>query len=209
MGKLQFTSKVLGPVSTNVYLGENAETKEAFIIDPADRADLIEDWIAERKVMPKAILLTHGHYDHIGAATELKQRYQIPIYAMEAERAVLEDANLNLSAAWHRPVTVKPDILLKDEQELEIAGMRMIAYFTPGHTRGGACYYFPEDACLFSGDTIFCENVGRTDFPTGSTRTLVESVRRMLAVLPEETRIFPGHDVETSAAHEKRYNPFI
>ncbi|MDO4523042.1 MAG: MBL fold metallo-hydrolase [Eubacteriales bacterium] len=210
MGKLKFTSKVLGSVMTNVYLGENSETGEAFLIDPADRADVIEAWIAEQGVKLTAILLTHGHFDHIGAVNELKKKYQAKVYAMEEERVILEDPALNLSGGWGASsVSVKTDVLLKDGQKLVIAGMPVTAYHTPGHTKGGACYYFSEDGVLFSGDTIFCESVGRADLPTASARALVKSVQRMIELLPEETRVFPGHDMETTIAHEKMYNPYI
>ncbi len=208
MGKLKIEQRVIGPVATNVYLGINTETKEAFLIDPADQPDRIAAWIAQAGVTLKAILLTHGHFDHIGAVNELKKQFQVPVYAMAAEAVVMNDSTLNLSCNWASAFTVKCDYELKDEEVLQIAGFEITAYHTPGHTRGGACYYIASEQVLFSGDTIFCHSVGRTDFPTGSMGELRRSLQRMLAVLPDETRVFPGHECDTSIADEKRYNPY-
>lgn len=209
MGKLRVLRKVLGMVSTNVYLAVNTETKEAFLVDPADRADVIDRWIAQEGVKLTAILLTHGHYDHIGAVMELKKKYQVLVYAMEAEDVLLRDPALNLSGGFAAPITVKSDKLLKDQEEFEAAGLAVKAFHTPGHTRGGACYYLASERTLFSGDTIFCETIGRTDLPTGSYGELVRSVKNILAQLPDETDIYPGHEEATTVAHEKKYNPYI
>lgn len=209
MGKLKVEQHVLGMVSTNVYLAWNTETMEGFLVDPADRAEFISDWIRVKGVTLKAILLTHGHFDHIGAVNELKKSFQVPVYAMASERVVMEDPRLNLSASWSEPFTVKCDVELADEEKLEIAGMELMAYHTPGHTKGGACYSLPSEGMLFSGDTIFCHSVGRTDFPTGSVSELRASVRRMLELLPEETVVLPGHESDTTVADERRYNPYV
>ena len=208
MGKLKIEQRVIGMIATNVYLGINLETKEAFLIDPADRADIIAGWLEQDKVTLKAILLTHGHFDHIGAVSELKKRFQVPVYAMASEVVVMEDSTLNLSANWATPITVKCDCELHDEEQISVAGFRITAYHTPGHTKGGACYYIEDEQVLFSGDTIFCHSVGRTDFPTGSMGELRRSVQRMLALLPDQVRIMPGHECDTSVADEKRYNPY-
>lgn len=156
----------------------------------------------------KAILLTHGHFDHIGAVAGLKKKFQVPVYAMGAEAVVMEDSTLNLSANWASAFTVKCDHELTDEEKFQVAGFDIVAYHTPGHTKGGACYYIEEEQVLFSGDTIFCHSVGRTDLPTGSMGELRRSVQRMLQILPDATRVMPGHECDTSIADEKRYNPY-
>ena len=208
MGKLKIEQRVIGMVATNVYLGINMETKEAFLVDPADRAEDIAQWIRQDGVTLKAILLTHGHFDHIGAVAGLKKEFQVPVYAMGAETVVMEDSTLNLSANWASAFTVKCDHELTDEEKFQVAGFDIVAYHTPGHTKGGACYYIEEEQVLFSGDTIFCHSVGRTDLPTGSMGELRRSVQRMLQILPDATRVMPGHECDTSVADEKRYNPY-
>ena len=208
MGKLKIEQRVIGMVSTNVYLGINIETKEAFLVDPADHAEDIAQWIRQDGVTLKAILLTHGHFDHIGAVAGLKKQFQVPVYAMGAEVVVMEDANLNLSANWVSPFTVKCDHELTDGEKFQVAGFDIVAYHTPGHTKGGACYYIEKEQVLFSGDTLFYHSVGRTDMPTGSQAELKRSVQRILRILPDATRVMPGHECDTSIADEKRYNPY-
>lgn len=209
MGKLRLLQKVLGMVSTNVYLAVNTESKEAFLVDPADRAELIEAWIAKEEVDLKGILLTHGHFDHIGAVNDLKKKFQVPVFVMDAENVILNDPQLNLSGSWGSAFTVKSDRRLTNDEVFELAGFSVRAFHTPGHTKGGACYYLAEEKTLFSGDTIFCESIGRTDLPTGNYGELVRSVKAILAALPDETAVYPGHEEATSVAHEKQYNPYI
>ena len=209
MGKLKVEKRVLGMVRTNVYLAVNTETKEAILIDPADAAEALERDIAALGVHPVGILLTHGHFDHIGAAEKLAERYQIKIGAGSEEADVMSAAALNLSTQFGRPFTASPDCLYADKEELLLAGFRIQVLCTPGHTKGGVCYYLPEEGALFSGDTLFCESVGRTDFPTGSMSVLARSVRGLLEALPDETAVYPGHESETTIAHEKEFNPFV
>ena len=218
MGKIQITKKVLGICATNCYTVVDTETKEALIIDPADRADvLIRDW-KDKGVTPTTVLLTHGHFDHIGGCEELKEAADayagehgenpVKIYAGEAEKKFLLDTKSNLSKDMGRPVTVTADVYLKDGEELDLDGIRIKVLATPGHTAGGVSYYFPEGGFLICGDTLFQESVGRTDFPTGSMSTLVRSVKEKLFILPEETVVYPGHGDSTTIGHEKKYNPF-
>ena len=138
----------------------------------------------------------------------MKKRFQVPVYAMAAEVVVMEDSTLNLSCNWASAFTVKCDQELKDEEVISVAGFEITAYHTPGHTKGGACYYVASERVLFAGDTLFYHSVGRTDLPTGSMGELRRSVQRLLSILPDETRVLPGHDCDTSIADEKRYNPY-
>lgn len=208
MGKLQIKKYVLGMIRTNTYLLVNTDTKEAIIIDPADSPELLEQKVTELCVKPVGILLTHGHFDHIGAAKALGERYQIPIGAGKEELDVITGEE-NMSAQFGGFFTVVPDRLYEDQEVVRMAGFQIQVLHTPGHTRGGVCYYLPEKAVLFAGDTLFCESVGRSDFPTGSMAVLVRSVRGLLKMLPEETVVYPGHGPETTIAHEKEYNPFV
>lgn len=200
---------VLGSVSTNCYLLKNKNTGELLIVDPADHAQEIFSRIREMQAKPAAILLTHGHYDHILAVEDVKKEYQIPVYACEKEAGTLLDPPANLSGYGNRSCSLKADILLEDLQAFEAAGFSVQMLHTPGHTPGSCCYYLKDEGILFSGDTLFYGSVGRTDFPGGSTAQIVESLHRLTDSLPEETEVYPGHDISTTIGYEKRYNPFV
>lgn len=208
MGKLQVESLVLGMVATNCYLVRNKETGAMLIIDPADAAERI---IAKAEAMggkPEAVLLTHGHFDHIGAAQQLQEHYGIPVCALEQELEITQSVAKNLSMMSGNGFTLTPDRLFHDGETVELAGFSVKILHTPGHTCGSACYYMESENVLFSGDTLFCCSVGRTDFPTGSMSQIHRSIHGKLFVLPEETVVYPGHDQMTDIAYEKRYNPY-
>lgn len=209
MGQIEIKSMTLGMVATNCYLIINKETKEAILVDPADNALRISNVIEENGCTLKAILLTHGHFDHIMALNELKKRYNVPVYAHEEEEDVLKQSSLNMSGMIGQIYTTQADIYVKDGEHLKLAGLDIIVLHTPGHTKGGACYYFPEEKVLMSGDTLFHCSIGRTDFPTGSMSQLVRSVKEQLFVLPDDVQVYPGHDSVTSIGYEKQYNPFF
>lgn len=198
---------VLGMVSTNCYLISNEETKEAICFDPADNADRILEVLKEKDLTLKGILLTHGHFDHMSAAEELREKTKVLLYAMEEERQLLTSPEINLSFTFlGHPVIVNADEYLQDGQEITLASFKIKAIHTPGHTAGGCCYYFEKEGVLVSGDTLFCRTIGRTDFPTGSYSTLVDSIRNKLFALPDETIVLPGHEDDTTIGYEKKYN---
>ena len=209
MGQIEIKSMTLGMVATNCYLIINKETKEALLIDPADNALRISNVIEENVCTLKAILLTHGHFDHTMALNELKKRYNVPVYAHEEEEDVLKQSSLNMSGMIGQIYTTQADIYVKDGEHLKLAGLDIIVLHTPGHTKGGVCYYLPEEKVLMSGDTLFHCSIGRTDFPTGSMSQLVRSVKEQLFVLPDDVQVYPGHDSVTSIGYEKQYNPFF
>lgn len=200
--------RVLGMVSTNVYVCMHAETKEAFIVDPADDADEIIRLVSAMGAKPCAILLTHGHFDHIGAADTLRKRYEIPVYAEEHEKELLSSPALNLSGGWADSLTLTADHLLKDGDMLNIAGFTIRVLHTPGHTPGGCCYELVGEDILFSGDTLFYMSVGRTDFPGSSGAAMRMSLHRLLEELSEDTQVLPGHGESTTIGYEKRNNPY-
>lgn len=200
--------KVLGMVSTNTWFLKNKETGALLIIDPADQPLLIQRKITAMEGKPEAILLTHGHFDHMMAADAVRSMYGITVLALEEEKNLLENPGYNLSGSWAAPCSLQADRWLKDQEILELAGFTIRVLHTPGHTQGSCCYYLEEEGVLFSGDTLFAGSVGRTDFPTSSTRQMMNSVHMLLEQLPGETKVFSGHGEETTIAYEKRYNPF-
>ena len=209
MAPLSIQTYVVGPVQTNCYFAINDDTKEVLIIDPGANAKQLAEKVKEQGLKPVAILLTHGHFDHILAAEAIRDRYQIPIYACQKEEKTLQDPKINLTAYHMDSYTLKADVYLTDLQVVELAGFSVQMIETPGHTVGSCCYYLKDEGVLFSGDTVFCGSVGRTDFPEGSTAAIVESLHRLLDALPDDTEVYPGHDASTTIGYEKRYNPFV
>lgn len=199
----------LGIIRTNAYVGINEETKEAFVVDPGEGQEHFLNYFEEEGYALKGILLTHGHFDHIGGVEALVKRYGAAVYAMEDERALLKDPAVNLSNSTRRKMSIEDFVSLTDGEEIEVAGIKIKAIATPGHTAGGVCYYVEENGVLFSGDTLFLESIGRSDFPTGSYGTLIRSVKEKLLVLPEDTIVYPGHMDATTIEHEKQHNPYI
>ena len=210
MSRIEIKKLVLGSVSTNCYIVSNKETKEALIVDPADNAARIRDIIVTNGLDLKAILLTHGHFDHILATSELVQIFRVPVYCHQEEQELLGDANLNLSAMMGRngDYTIQASNLVQDLEILNLIDEKIQVIYTPGHTKGGACYYFMEEGCMFVGDTIFLESVGRTDFPTGNAATLIGSIQEKLYVLDPTIVLYPGHGPATSIGYEKENNPY-
>lgn len=208
MAEMRIKTMVLGAVQTNCYLIYDEETRRGFLVDPADESEKIEAVCTGLGVKPEAILLTHGHGDHILAAEDLKKKYGIPVLAGAGERELMADPSLNLSAALGMgSVALRADRELKNGEELEVAGFRLKVLETPGHTRGSVCYLDEAEKVLISGDTLFEESLGRTDFPTGSVREIVDSISGVLFALPEDTMVYPGHGNPTTIGHEKVYNP--
>lgn len=200
---------MLGVCQTNCYFVYREGSSKVIFIDPADYGDQIFKAMKDNGFEVEAILLTHGHFDHIWGCSRLRQLTSAPVYAYEGEEEVLLSSDLNVSAGAGRACTVKANTLLKDGEEVTIEGMTFKLIATPGHTQGSCCYYFEEANMLISGDTLFEESVGRTDLPTGSMSTLVRSVKDKLFELPDDTVVYPGHGDSTTIGHEKKYNPFI
>lgn len=201
--------RAMGAMGANCYLYACMETKKAVIIDPGADGKRIYRWVLEKGVKVDYILLTHGHVDHIGAVDELRELLGNVLVGIHADDAgMLTDGKKNLSSYFGPGlVQKKADILLQDGQEFTVGNERLKVISTPGHSPGGACFLCAEG--LFSGDTLFAGSIGRTDFPGGSLDHLLTGVKKKLLILPEETRVFPGHGEETSIGEEKRDNPFL
>lgn len=207
MSDFRIKTCVLGPVSTNCYLVYNDSTKEAVIVDPGDNANYILNKCKELGIMPRAVLLTHGHFDHIMAVPEVSRAFHIEVYASETEDAMLSDSSKNMTGHMGKQVCFHPDVMLHDGDEFELLGFKWKVIETPGHTSGSICFYIPEEEVLLSGDTLFQESYGRTDLPTGSGSQIIRSLIDKLFVLPDDTMVYPGHGEPTTIGHEKQYNP--
>ncbi len=199
----------VGAVVTNCYIVFDGETKDALVIDPGAAAGRIAEKIRGMDLKPRAILLTHGHFDHILAADELRREFSVKLLCSEAERELCADPVLNVGQAFGCACSVLPDETFSDGEKLEFGALSCTVIATPGHTKGGVCFYFGQEGILFSGDTLFFESVGRTDFPGGSAKVLIDSVKERLFVLPDATKVYPGHGPATSIAYEKENNPYV
>lgn len=195
-------------VGTNCYLVYREDLKRAVIVDPGDNGAHILNTCRECGIIPEAVVLTHGHFDHILAVEEIRRAFkEITVYAAEKEAKLLGDPRLNLTASYGTGVTLSPDHLVKDGDILELAGFKWQVIETPGHTEGSVCLWIKEEEVLISGDTLFAESLGRTDFPTGSSADIIRSIKERLFVLPDDTMVYPGHGDPTTIGHEKTHNP--
>lgn len=200
---------VIGMIGTNCYIVQNEESRECILIDPAVCPAELVSHIKSKGLKLTAILLTHGHFDHIMGIDGFLKEFPAPVYAHEEEKALLNDASLNSSSTYGAGYTFSGATYVKDGEVLALLGVDFKVIHTPGHTIGGCCYYVSQENVLFSGDTLFCASVGRSDFPTGSSGQLIRSIREKLMCLPEHTKVYPGHMDETTIGYEKRNNPFL
>lgn len=198
----------VGMMEANCYLIEDEETKQAAVIDPGADGPILLKRLYERGLTLIYILLTHTHYDHIGAAAQLKRETGAKIAVSVEDAAGLSDRRWNLTAFTGG--TVEPaqaDILLHEGQVLQLGGQRIEVLLTPGHTRGGVCFLVGKD--LFSGDTLFDCNIGRCDLPGGDMQTLVQSIQTKLMPLDDGVRVYPGHGPNTTIGRERAGNPYV
>jgi hydroxyacylglutathione hydrolase len=204
---MQVIKLEVGRLGTNCYLAYDAN-RNAVVVDPGDDAERILDEIHKHSLQVTDILLTHGHFDHILAADEVRRETGAKIVACEKELPLLSKGKNNLSIFYGSAVTVECDKTVSEGDKIQCGSMEFQVLETPGHTPGGVCYYSPE-GILFSGDSLFRESIGRTDFPGGSFEALITSVREKLLCLSDDTRVLPGHEEESTIGHEKQANPFI
>lgn len=208
MADLKIGKLTMGVCATNCYFLYREGSDRVIFVDPADQGKYLYDTLKKNGFTVGAVLLTHAHFDHIWGAEELCRLSGAKLYACESEREVCGDTVKNVSRQAGRPCTVSPDYFFKDGEQATIEGIPFTVLETPGHTEGSCCYYFEEAGFLLSGDTLFRDSVGRTDFPTASLSSIVRSVREKLFVLPDSVKVYPGHGEETTIGHEKKCNPF-
>ena len=201
---------ILGLVRTNCYIVYTEDTKKAVIIDPAADSKGITEEIEKLGVTPEAVLLTHGHFDHMLAAESLRNGFHIPVCVLKEDAELLKHPNLNCSEQFlHMSYGISADEEMTDGQKLDFLNGALTVIATPGHTAGSCCYYAEEEKILFSGDTLFQGSVGRTDLPTGKASQISLSIKEKLFVLPDDTLVLSGHGEETTIGEEKQYNPYV
>lgn len=200
----------VGPVAENCFVIRHDGATEALVVDPGDEAPRLQGVIDELGLDVRAILLTHTHFDHVGAVAPLARATGAPVYCPELEAFVLADIMRYVPWAGFGPFeSYDADVLVKGGEQLELAGFTIDVRFTPGHSPGHVSYSIAEEGALFSGDVLFEQSIGRTDLPGGDHATLLASIADLLMALPDETRIFPGHMGLTTLGRERATNPFL
>jgi hydroxyacylglutathione hydrolase len=202
----------LGEFLTNCYIIRRSRTAaDCLLIDAGLDPDKIIDFLEAGQLNPLAVILTHGHIDHIAGTEQLRLHYPaLKVYIHKQDAQMLTGEKKNLSELMGVSFTTKPaNCILTDGQLIEQAGITLKVIHTPGHTPGGICLYSKKDGILFSGDSLFSDSVGRTDFPGGSMPQLIQSIKKNLLILPEEVIVYPGHGPVTTIGREKATNPFL
>lgn len=200
----------LGPLQTNCYIIANND-KNCLIVDPGEEGSKLINHLEKRKLKPQAIILTHAHFDHIGAVDDVREKYNIPVYLHIKEKNWLIDPALNGSQFFMLgKITVNAaDHFFSSEGRMEIGDFSFEVYETPGHSPGSVSLYFKENGFVVSGDALFQGSIGRTDLPGGNHDTLIKSIHEKLLVLPEETQVLSGHGPVTTIIDEMDTNPFL
>jgi hydroxyacylglutathione hydrolase len=199
----------VGPVQENCFVFRRDGSDAALIVDPGDEAPRILAAVEDLGAKVEAILLTHTHFDHIGAVAPVAEATGAPVWVPEIEAPVLADP-----MAWTPPgfgpfEGYEADHTLNGGEKLELAGFEIDVIHTPGHSPGHVTFSIPDEQAIFSGDVLFQGSVGRVDLPGGDGPTLMESLRNLVESLPPETRVHPGHMGLTTLGAEKRSNPFL
>lgn len=200
----------VGPVQENCFIARADGSTRAVIIDPGDEADRILAPVRELALEVEAVLLTHTHFDHVGAVAPVARETGAPVYVSEIERPVLADIMSYVPFAGIGPYeSYEADHVLRGGEQLELAGLEIDVLFTPGHSPGHLSFSIPSEQALFSGDVLFQGSVGRTDLPGGDWDTLLASIGTLVESLPEDTTVYPGHMGITNLGTERRTNPFL
>ena len=199
---------IVGPLAVNCYILGCEETREIFIVDPGDDLSGIQEIIAGLKVIPRAIINTHGHIDHAGGVAELMKHLSLPFFVHRDELPVLNalDSQSNRFGLFFSGIPT-PTGFLDDDQVIEVGEKQIRVIHTPGHSPGGICLLCED--CLISGDTLFAGSIGRSDLPGGNGHLLIDSIKTKLLTLPNNTRVYPGHGPSSTIEREIQFNPFL
>jgi len=199
-----------GPLQSNCTILGDEQSGEAIVVDPGDEAERIDSRLIKLGLKLKQILITHAHFDHVGAAADLKKLTGAPIFLNEADLPLL--ATVGEQASWMgmRPIeTATPDEYLFDGRIVGLERYPAQVLATPGHTQGGVCLYFESLKLVIAGDTLFASSIGRTDLPGGDYSQIIHSIQSRLMVLPDDTKVITGHGPSTTIGIERRTNPFL
>lgn len=199
-----------GMLGVNTYFVKDDSTGKGFIVDPGGWNVQMKDQVLKMDLDPQFIILTHGHADHIMGIEDLKKDFpDTKIVANENEREMLADTGFNMSSQFGLPSSIDADLWVKGGDHLRVGDLDLEFIYTPGHSPGGMCIYIADEGILFSGDTLFRASIGRTDFPGCSFPELERSIHEKLWILPDDTRVYPGHMDATTIGFEKEHNPFV
>lgn len=203
---------VLGSYENNCYiLRESEAANDCLIVDTGLEAGELITFLSEHKLNPVAVILTHGHADHISGVAVLRKNFSdIKVYIHKLDAKMLTKATSNLSLLALKFFRTEPaDFLFAQGDVVELANIKLMVLHTPGHTQGGVCFYAEDEGIIFTGDTLFAGSVGRTDLPGGNMEQLIKSIKEKLCVLPEKTVCYPGHGPTTTIAQEKAHNQYL
>lgn len=199
----------LGPLGTNCYI--ISKNEKCLIVDPGGDAVVVKDYLKEHNLEPEAILLTHAHFDHIGAVDDLRKTYQLDVYLHENEKDWLEKPELNRSSFYFgeaSAIVTDPPEHLFEQGIMTLGPFTFEVAHTPGHSPGSVSFIFKEEKFVVSGDVLFQQGIGRTDLPGGNIEQLAASIVDVLYQLPDDFEVFPGHGPSTVIGDEKEMNPF-
>ncbi|MEN6384632.1 MAG: MBL fold metallo-hydrolase [Phycisphaerales bacterium] len=206
---------VLGEYENNCYIVRKENSGNCLIIDTGLDTMPLLDFLKQNNLNPLALILTHGHVDHIAGVDLLRENYtQIKVYIHKDDSEMLGNKMKNFAVMLGKDITALPaNVLLEKEGVADFEGFSLNVIHTPGHTPGGICLYSEEDKKIFTGDTLFANSVGRTDFPGCDAhqrmQQLIENIKTKLMILPEDTKVLPGHGGATTIGREKRRNPYL
>ena len=200
----------VGPLQENCFLARAAGLPQALMVDPGDEAPRLLAALEEMGAQLAGILLTHTHFDHVGAVAPVARATGAEVWVPEAERAVLADIMSYVPWADVGPYeSYEAEHTLAGGERLELAGLDIDVLFTPGHSPGHVTFSLPSERAIFSGDVLFQGSIGRTDLPGGDGPTLLESIRMLTDSLPDDTAVHPGHMAQTTLGAERAGNPFL
>ena len=200
----------VGPLACNCSILADQDTRRATVVDPGEDIQKILGLLARHRLTVEQIVITHAHIDHVGGAVLLKRLTGAPIYMNQLDLPLLK--MMDMQAGWlgvAPPEVATPDVDACDLLALRIADQPAQVLHTPGHTEGSICLHLPTAQLLLAGDTLFAGSIGRTDLPGGDLRKILRSLKERLLILPDATRVIPGHGTATSIGHERETNPFL